>query len=185
MGTQNAAAGFSRALSAKRPNWVITCGFAGGLNPAHGGGAILHQTDDQALDAAARTSGSSPGRFLHAERVLATAREKAAAFQTSGADAVEMESSAIRSLCAEAGLPCLIMRTISDPAREDLPLDFNAFMRADQNLDYPRLLWHLACHPGKVPDLVRFQQRINAAARALARTLTSVYHQLLETQRPI
>jgi len=178
MGNRNAAEGLAAALASERPGWVITSGFAGGLNPAHTTGTILHQTNDPALDAAARAQGSRPVRFQSADRVVATAREKELLFRASGADAVEMESGVIQKLCAEAGLPCLTLRVVSDAAQEDLPLDFNVFMRENQVLDYPRLIGHVALHPGKVPELLRFQRRAAAAAAALAQTISEVCAQL-------
>lgn len=181
MGSRNAAEGLATALASERPGWVITSGFAGGLNPTHATGDLLHQTDHPLMDAAARAHGSRAARFQSVDRVLATAREKDLLFRASGADAVEMESGVIQRLCAEAHLPCLTLRVVSDAVQEDLPLDFNGFMREDQTLDFPRLLGHIALHPGRVPALLRFQRRAAAAAAALAQTLGKVCARLSRT----
>jgi adenosylhomocysteine nucleosidase len=46
----------------------------------------------------------------------------------SGAIALDMESAAIGSVARAQGVPFAVIRTVSDVAREDLPLDFNVFL---------------------------------------------------------
>ena len=43
MGTENARAAFEASCQAARPSLVLTCGFAGGLNPRLAAGAIVLQ----------------------------------------------------------------------------------------------------------------------------------------------
>jgi adenosylhomocysteine nucleosidase len=40
-----------------------------------------------------------------------------------------MESAAVAAMAQERGLPMAIVRTVSDLVDEDLPLDFNLFLR--------------------------------------------------------
>ena len=46
-----------------------------------------------------------------------------------GADAVDMESLAIGEVAANYNVPFLVIRSISDTVNEDLPVDFNRFLR--------------------------------------------------------
>ena len=175
MGARNAAEGVRRALAEARPSRVITAGYAGGLDPNLPVGAVLFDADPAlAMEAALRSAEARVGRFVCVKRVAVTAAAKAELRRTSGADAVEMESSVIREICREAEIPSATIRVISDAAGEDLPLDFNALMTADDRINYWRLAATIAGSPGKIPKLMRFQKQTAAAARALAGVLESV-----------
>jgi adenosylhomocysteine nucleosidase len=87
---------------------------------------------------------------------------------------VEMESGVIRAVCRERGIPSATVRVISDSADENLPLDFNRLMDAEQNLSYVRLALALVSSPGKIPALITLQKRTRTAAKNLAKVLTRV-----------
>ena len=130
------AAAAERAVQAKlaeRPwSLVLTCGFAGGLNPALRPETVVFEADpDFPLRQALLDTGAVAARFHCAARVAVTAAEKTALRAATGADAVEMESAIIRRLSRERGLPSATVRVISDAAYEELPLDFNALMKPD------------------------------------------------------
>ncbi len=117
------------------------------------------------------SAGAVPGKFYCSVRVAVTAAEKALLWRSTGADAVEMESSVIRSLCRDRGIPGATLRVVSDAANEDLPLDFNALMTSDQKLSIPRLLGKLAMSPRAIPRVMDLQRNTRAAARRLAEVL--------------
>lgn len=175
MGKRNAEAAIREALSKERPRLVLTCGFAGGLTPQLTAGAVVFSCDAEAkLDAALQAAGAKPARFHCAERVAATAAEKRALRESSGADAVEMESDAIRAVCREQGLPGATVRVILDTAEEDLPLDFNQLMTPEMRLDGAKLALAIMKAPGKIGALRRLQQQGNACAEKLARVLEQI-----------
>ena len=91
-----------------------------------------------------------------------------------GADSVEMESGAIRTIAREKGIPSATLRVILDAAGEDLPLDFNRLMTPDMRVDPVKLGLFLAKSPGRIPSLIRFRKQTQLAARALARALERV-----------
>lgn len=172
IGRQKASQTVTRYLASHKPGLVLTCGFAGGLKPGHELGRVLFDDSEGGPFRARFTShGAQPGRFVHSDRVLTTAREKARLFESTGGDAVEMESSAVAAACRERGLPIIIARAISDTAEEDLPMDFNRFSRADGSLSMPRLLLGIARSPSAIPELITFQSRLRQAARRLAESL--------------
>lgn len=175
MGKRNAVAGLRKSLAGSRPANVVSCGFAGGLDPALELGTVLFDAAGVVeLDAALRAAGARPGKYHCADRVAATAAEKRALRQRTGADAVEMESGAMAAVCRELGIPFVTVRVILDTAGEDLPLDFNALMTPRDTLSYPKLAGALVASPGKIGALMGFQKKTQIAAKALARVLAKV-----------
>jgi len=169
MGRSNARVGASRALAQRSPALVLTCGFAGGLNPALSCGTVVYAADACfPLESALRAAGAVPGRFHCASHVAVTAAAKRELREQTGADAVEMESEEIRALCREHRVPSATVRVISDAAAADLPLDFNRVTTPDGRLSYPRLMGVLARQPGKILALVRFRRILRTAADHLA-----------------
>ncbi len=175
MGGINAGRGVRAALSAAKPGLVLTCGFAGALNPEFTTGTIAFSTNDAGtLSKSLLAAGAHPARFHCASRVATTVAEKQALRKQTGADAVEMESDVIRAICRERGIPSATVRVISDAADEDLPLDFNRLMNAEYTLSHGRLAWAVLCAPGKIGGLLKLQRQTKAAAERLAVALLRV-----------
>jgi adenosylhomocysteine nucleosidase len=175
IGQRNAAKAIRQALAEQSPGLVLTCGFAGGLNPALTLGTVVFSADDGfALAPAVRAAGARPATFHCAQRVAVTAKEKQALWHGTGADAVEMESGVIRTICRERKIPSATVRVISDIAQDDLPLDFNLFLDAEQNFNYARLAMALLKSPGKTGALLKLQKQTQAAAAGLAEVLAKV-----------
>lgn len=176
MGQKNAEAALRRVLALGRPEWVLTCGFAGGLDPALPVCTVVFPAEDQPDSAEAMVAaGARPARFLCVERILVTKEEKAALRQSTGADVVEMESAAIRAVCEAFQIPCATVRVISDAADEDLPLDFGLLlMTPDLKLNYLRLARALLANPGKIPALIRLQRQTRRAANKLAEVIANL-----------
>jgi adenosylhomocysteine nucleosidase len=172
IGPRNADRAIRAALNGRKPTAVLSCGFAGGLRPELATGTIVFTADKETgWEPALLAAGAQPARFHGAERVATAAQQKRALWQATGADAVEMESQAIQAVCREQGIPSAIVRVILDTADEDLPLDFDQLLTADQRLDNSRLALALLKSPGKVGALLRLRQQSAAAADKLAQVL--------------
>ena len=179
MGARNAGRVARATLAADRPALVLTCGYAGGLNPALPPLTLVFSADaPERVATALGTLGARAGRFHCAPRVAITAAEKRVLFAETGADAVEMESGVIRRICGELGIPCVTLRVISDAANEDLPLDFNRLTTPEQNLSFAKLAWAVATAPGKIPALLALGKRTSAAAGKLGAALEQLLRAL-------
>ena len=175
MGKRNAQQAIRAELAMDRPRVVLTCGFAGGLSPELAMGTVVFAADPETgLEPALLAAGAKPVRFHCAERVTATIEEKRALWKSTGANAVEMESEVIRATCRKEKIPSATVRVILDSANEDLPLDFNQLMTADQKLSYGKLAVALAKSPGRVGALLRLQKQTRGAAGNLAEVLARV-----------
>jgi adenosylhomocysteine nucleosidase len=176
MGRKNAEKGIREALASVRPKLVITSGFAGGLNPQLTLGTVVFDEDAGAgLAARLLKAKAVAGKFHCADRVAVTAAEKWELWQSTGADAVEMESAVIREICRENNIPSATVRVISDGAGEDLPLDFNALMTADSKIDFGKLAATILRNPGKIPQLMAFQRNTRMAAKELGLALRTLF----------
>jgi len=172
IGEANARAALTRYLEAEQPALVLSCGFAGGLDPALAFGQVVFNADEQcALTPALRAAGAASASFCCVARVLTTAAAKQVIRQTTRADAVEMESAVIRACCQARGIPSATVRVISDTATEDLPLDFNRFLDQERRMRHASLLLELLKSPRHINSLLRFHRRMRLAAERLAQTL--------------
>ena len=169
MGQANAEASFRAALNAGIPEWVVTGGFTGGLNPTLALSDLIWDADPEfPATTWLETSGGRPGRFHCQSTIAVTAEAKAALRRETGADAVEMESGVLRTLCHHCGIPSATFRVISDTAATDMPLDFNRTTTPDLRLSPWRLAREILWHPRSIPCLIRFQGETSRAAQRLA-----------------
>jgi adenosylhomocysteine nucleosidase len=193
IGRKNAEKSVREFLATNSPELVLTCGFAGGLNPDLKLGEVVFeltdrrgefhepQTEKKIRDSQSSSlrekllaAGAKPAKFFCADRIATPVAEKKKLRAETAADAVEMESEAIHAVCRERGIPCATVRVISDTASEDLPLDFNQLFKPDMSLDYGKLAWAVMKSPGKIGALLKLQKQTRFAAEQLADTLGKI-----------
>jgi adenosylhomocysteine nucleosidase len=175
VGRDNASHQFGAALGAWRPGLVMTCGYAGGLDPELEVGTVCFDPPEAAgLRDRLLQAGALPASFHCADRISTTAAEKASIRQATGAQAVEMESGEIHRICRLENIPCVTLRAISDAAGEDLPVDFNRLMNRSHAVDMVKLVGHILLHPGCVVGLLRLHRATREAGSELARVLSAV-----------
>jgi adenosylhomocysteine nucleosidase len=175
IGRVNAEKSAREFLSKNSPKLVLTCGFAGGLNPDLKIGDVVYETrEPNSKIPNLVTARAKPAKFYCADRIATTVAEKRKLRELTGADVVEMESAAIHAVCKERNTPCITVRVISDTAHEDLPLDFNALAKPDKNLDFGKLFLAIARSPGKIPKLMALQKKTKFAAQQLAAALAKI-----------
>jgi adenosylhomocysteine nucleosidase len=175
MGRRNAFESLDKYLAKEKPSGILTCGFAGGLNPSLELGEIIYDCDDGApWEKALLASSARLARFHCAARVSITANEKYQLWQSTFMDAVEMESDTIREMARKQSIPSATIRTISDTAHESLPLDFNRLMTPDHRLDFAKLAGRLLLKPRLIAELLRFQGQTITAAQSLGKFLENL-----------
>jgi adenosylhomocysteine nucleosidase len=174
VGRANAEASVRRFLAKNLPKLVLTCGFAGGLNPALKNGDVVFMTGYSALEERLANADAVRASFFTSPRIATTVAEKKQLWEKTGADVVEMESGAILAVCRESRIPCAMVRAISDTASEDLPLDFNRLSKPDMSLDYGKLALAITKAPWKIFALVQLHKKTSFAAKQLADVLAKV-----------
>jgi adenosylhomocysteine nucleosidase len=172
MGRKNSERALQQSLPHTLPSLVLTCGFAGALDPRLKIGDVVFEADPESrLAPALQEAGAAPAKFHCASRVATTIAEKTALRKSTGADVVEMESEFIRQICRAKKIPSATLRAISDSALDDLPLDFNELMTDDDTLSFSKLALILMKSPGKIPQLMQLQKNTRLAAQKLAEVL--------------
>jgi adenosylhomocysteine nucleosidase len=96
--------------------------------------------------------------------VVWQAEEKRRLQRLTDATGLDMESAALAGVAQERGLPMAIVRTVSDLADEDLPLDFNLFLRPT---GWAKGMQALIRSPSSVEGLNRLRKQSRVAADRL------------------
>jgi len=106
------------------------------------------------------------GRCVSTEYVVTSAAEKQRFAQVTGAIGLDMESAALAAEAWRAQVPFVVVRAVSDLVDEDLPLDFNLFLRPTGWL---KGLATLVGRPSSIAGLRRLQRQSRVAAQTLTR----------------
>src|ERR1700722_9258788 len=91
------------------PERLLTCGFAGGLNPELKVGDMVFELlagGNEAVKAKLIAAGAKEAKIVCVDRIATTAKEKKRLREETGADVAEMESGAVQAVCQERGIPC-------------------------------------------------------------------------------
>ena len=141
-----AAAAAARALVDAGVSALMTFGMAGGLDPALETGTVVMPRELISSDGARYTTcrawreqvglavntlcALTEGNLLTSSGAIETPADKAAAFRSTGAVAVDMESAAVAEIAAKHNLPFIAVRVIVDTAADELPRAVVAASRA-------------------------------------------------------
>ena len=188
VGPAAASAVAEKVLKAQPMSLVISTGFACALIPAQvgdlivgtavssvpsdemgamGDGSILcDEAVRSGLLAVAEDAGMAVrvGTIVSGPTVVWQAEGKRRLRRLTDATGLDMESAALASVARERGVPMAIVRTVSDLVDEDLPLDFNLFLRPT---GWMKGLWALILHPTGFVGLNRLRKQSRVAADRL------------------
>lgn len=102
------------------------------------------------------------------EIVVLKSAAKAALRRRSAAHAVDMETHRVAAIARDAGLPCIAIRAISDPANRNLPALVAHALDGDGRPRIAEVLRGLAIRPWALPGLIRAGRDSGKALDALS-----------------
>jgi len=188
IGPEAAKSAATTVLSRQPMALVISTGFAGALVPASVGDVIVGTSVssgmfdgawtqiaqaiscDAAVVSAVRSVVSQIGMTMRLgsivslSTVICRASEKQMIGRLTGAVALDMESAALGMVARDREVPFVVFRTVSDLVDEDLPLDFNLFLRP---LSWVKGMLAVMSRPSSLIGLNRLRRQSRLAADRL------------------
>ncbi len=188
-GRARAQRGAEVLLDGHRPRWLVSAGFAGGLDPRLKRNDLVLPSEvvnfegrryaiDLTVPSSSEAQGLHSGRLLTVDEIVRSAREKGELRRKYAADLVDMETSSVAALCAERGVRFLSVRVISDEAGTDLPPEVLAILGRSGGLRLGAALGAIWKRPGSVKDLLALRNHATEAAEKLSRFLLGSMTQL-------
>jgi adenosylhomocysteine nucleosidase len=193
VGSAAAARATEALLTGHRPQWLISAGFSGALQPGLERNEIL--IGESVGDTTGRRIGvdlqSGPvawkdmpgarlGKLISVDRILRRPEEKRALGQEHGALAVDMESCAVAEVCAHTAARFLAVRVVSDTVDEVLPPDIERMVRQKSSAGrWGAALAAAMDRPGALNEMLKLREHALVASDRLAKFLASLVVQLV------
>lgn len=186
MGRKAAARGARLLIEGHHPRWIVSAGFAGGLDPSLQRNDLIMASEVIDLDGGrftidvnVPTDGTLRiGRLITVDAIVRLASAKAKLRQDYQADFVDMETSAIASLCAERAQRFLSVRIISDTAEIDLPAEIATIVASSGSYQVGAALSALWKRPSVLGELLSLRQQAVDSATKLSEFLKGALAQL-------
>ena len=193
IGPEAAKAAASIVLSRQPMVLAISIGFAGALMPLAIGDLIIGTSTRSATYDGAWKAGADSvlcdgvvqsfvqsvaeevglaariGSMVSVAEVVFRAEDKQTLGRITGAAGLDMESAALAMVAHERAVPFMVVRTVSDLVGEDLPLDFNLFLRPHGWLSGVK---ELMKHPSSLIGLNRLRRQSRLAADNLTKVFS-------------
>ncbi|WP_432800150.1 hypothetical protein [Poriferisphaera sp. WC338] len=164
------------------PDIILLLGVSGGLDPALTGGEVMiankltdasGHTIDLKYDpfvqyAIEHTNLPHNAHFFMANEIIATPAQKQFKHQQTGAHAVDMESYEVAQLAQQFGLPCIIMRGISDGPNDTLIKASLTWIKPDGKLNFGKIASYILTHPHHIPRLMKAGKMFGRSTQTMA-----------------
>jgi len=185
--------GFARArrateslILAHTPDWVLSCGFSGGLMPHTKIGDVVVGTEvsdvhGNSLEIGVKMAaqpGVHAGRLLTADSLVQTVAEKQQLAERWQALAVDLESLAVAQVCSERGTRFMAVRAISDDLSADLPAEILSVLGNTGSMRVGAAIGAVWKRPGSFKDMWRLRETAVQTSERLADFLDGVLKQL-------
>ena len=171
-----------RFLDSERFDFLISSGFAGGLDPSLGVATLFlgeNFSDRALLEQARELLICRVGKLVTVARVIEDRRERAALAREHGAEAVDMETERIAQVCRARQVPLISLRAISDSVEAPFPAPANMLFDLEaQRTRLGQLASYLLSHPTAVIRLARFRRQIAIGRAELAVALKELVENL-------
>lgn len=182
------------AIDAFNPQWIISAGFAGGLDPALSRGSLilaenvqLYGTTQPAIQLGLSMV-SEPankiftGSIVTVPQIVRTTQEKQAVFETTKALAAEMETWGVAEACRTRHCRMISIRVISDDAKTNLPPEIMTVSGPTGSVRAGALVGAILNRPGSVSDLWSLRESALQSSERLSAFVQSVMPMLLPSK---
>ena len=182
-GRRNAEDGIRILVEREGAGRVAIIGFSGGISPGLQPGALLVAThivengdagpdpDCGWSERITRQLDVSGATIVTVDRILCTPRSKMELWTGLSHDrpaAADLETAAMAVVAASHDIPFVVIRAISDPAEEELPLDFNDCLDPSGRISRARVVARAALNPALIAPLWRLRGRARTCSQRLA-----------------
>lgn len=125
--------------------------------------------------AAVKVAGDAcTGVLLTSSEVMATPAAKAERWHATAASAVDMESAIILAWAAHHGCPSLVVRAVSDTARQHLPSELGVAVTPEGKIRAGRAVALFLTHPRAIPHALLLQRGTRQALKSVARVIAAL-----------
>lgn len=114
------------------------------------------------------------GLILTSPEPVATPEAKALRWHATGAAAVDMESATILAWASRHGCPSLVVRAVSDTARQHLPAELVGLVTPEGKLRRGRAVALALIRPRTIPRALALRQGTGMALKRIARLLAAL-----------
>jgi adenosylhomocysteine nucleosidase len=187
-GMARARRGTAALIDAHQPRWVLSCGYAGGLQRGPKRGDIVVPPRILAPDQpeihlefkmpADPAKGLYVGGLLTVDQIIRKAADKQSLGEAHQAVAVDMETYAVAAECRARHQKFFAVRVLTDDAETDLPEEVLSLMGSTGAMRIGAIVGALWKRPSSAQDMLQLRDDAQVAAKRLADFLDGVLHQL-------
>jgi hypothetical protein len=115
------------------------------------------------------------GLLLTSAEVVATREAKAERWRATGAAAVDMDSAPILAWASRQGCPSLVVRAVSDSARQHLPAELVGLVTREGKLSPRRAVALAVTRPLTIPRALALRRGAGKALNSVARLIAALF----------